>query len=136
MTLAGVAVGVAALLALLSYGAGLQRIARAEFDALALYNTLRVTSTPTPISGFGDLTVRTTDANARVDEVALTDSILAVLNAVPGVVAAYPEITFSAGASSVTPAAIGNTTTGKRTCEPNRSTIQPDRNDTAIVAPA
>ncbi|MEO1477237.1 MAG: ABC transporter permease [Bacteroidota bacterium] len=96
MTLAGVAVGVAALLALLSYGAGLQRIARAEFDALALYNTLRVTSTPTPISGFGDLTVRTNDANARVDEVALTDSVLAVLDAVPGVVAAYPEITFPA----------------------------------------
>ncbi|MEM6785550.1 MAG: ABC transporter permease [Bacteroidota bacterium] len=96
MTLAGVAVGVAALLALLSYGAGLQRLARAEFDALALYNTLRVTSTPTPISGFGDLTVRTSDPASRVAEVPVTDSLLAAIETLPGVVAAYPELTFPA----------------------------------------
>ncbi|MEM9996327.1 MAG: ABC transporter permease [Bacteroidota bacterium] len=100
MTLAGIAVGVGALLALLSYGSGLQRLARAEFDALALYNTLRVTSTPTPISGFGDLTVRNTtpidSAGRRIAEVDVTDSLLTVIEALPDVLAAYPEVNFPA----------------------------------------
>jgi putative ABC transport system permease protein len=46
LTLVGVMIGAAALLALLSYGSGVQRAVRGEFNALRLYNTLRVTSSP------------------------------------------------------------------------------------------
>ena len=46
MTIIGVMIGVAALVTLLSYGSGLQRTARNEFNALQLYNTLRLTSRP------------------------------------------------------------------------------------------
>lgn len=96
MTLVGVLIGVAALMTLLSYGAGLQRNARGEFEALELYNTLRVTSTPNPFESLGDVAYRTDDtADAdTLAPIALTDSLVAVLDAVPGVLAAYPEVTF------------------------------------------
>jgi putative ABC transport system permease protein len=97
MTLVGVLIGVAALHALLSYGAGLQRSARSEFNALALYNTLRVTSRPAPFDSFGDLSYRTqrTEPDSAA-EVALTDSLVDVLARLDGVLAAYPEVTFPA----------------------------------------
>jgi putative ABC transport system permease protein len=96
MTLVGVAIGVAALYALLSYGSGLQRVADDEFATLELYNTLRVTSTPNPIESFADVSARTLDPARMdtVDLVPLTDSVLAAVEALPGVLAAYPEITF------------------------------------------
>lgn len=96
MTLVGVAIGVAALFALLSYGSGLQRIADDEFATLELYNTLRVTSTPNPIDSFADVSARTLDParTDTIDLVPLTDSVLARVGALPGVLAAYPEITF------------------------------------------
>ena len=96
LTLIGVAVGVAALYALLSYGTGLQRLADEEFATLELYNTLRVTSTPNPIDSFMDVSVRTLDP-ARTDTmdlVPLTDSVLAEIAALPDVLAAYPEVAF------------------------------------------
>lgn len=96
MTLVGVAIGVAALLALLSYGLGLQRIADEEFATLELYNTLRVTSTPNPIDSFADVSARTLDPTRMdtIDLVPLTDSVLTELAALPGVLAAYPEVAF------------------------------------------
>lgn len=95
MTLVGVMIGVAALLALLAYGAGLQRNARGEFQALELYNTLRVTSRPNPFTSLGAVAYRTEeDLPDDRPEVPLTDSFLAVLNDLDGVLAAYPEVTF------------------------------------------
>ena len=98
MTLVGVGVGVAALFALLSYGSGLQRLADEEFATLELYNTLRVTTTPNPIDSFADVSYRAMEeVEARMDtveQVPLTDSVLAEIDAIPGVLAAYPEVTF------------------------------------------
>ncbi len=94
LTGVGVMIGVAALLTLLSYGAGLQHNARSEFNALELYNTLRVTSTPSPISGMGELAVRTGPSRQVDDPVPLTDSLLAAIGALDGVQAAYPEVLF------------------------------------------
>ena len=95
LTLAGVAIGVAALLALLSHGAAVKQSARAEFDALELYNTLRVTTRPSPFTSLGDVAVRQipTDREA-VEFVPLTDSLLAAIGALDGVLAAYPEVLF------------------------------------------
>ncbi|MGI9174337.1 MAG: ABC transporter permease, partial [Rhodothermales bacterium] len=97
LTLIGVAIGVAALLALVSYGAGLQQNARGEFDALELYNTLRVTSRPNPFGSLGDVAFRQKSTEQdTLAEVPLTDSLVAVFDELDGVLAAYPEITFPA----------------------------------------
>ena len=97
LTLVGVAIGVAALLALVSYGAGLQQNARGEFDALELYNTLRVTSRPNPFGSLGDVAFRERSAaEDTLTEVPLTDSLVAVFDRLDGVLAAYPEVTFPA----------------------------------------
>jgi putative ABC transport system permease protein len=97
MTLVGVAIGVAALAALLAYGAGLQRTARGEFEALELYNMLRVTSQPNPLGAAGDvafLPQEPFDLDSLPPPVALTDSLIEVLQGLDGVFAAYPEIVF------------------------------------------
>lgn len=97
MTLVGVMIGVAALMALLAYGAGLQHNVRSEFNALQLYNTLRVTTYPSLFNSFGDLAVRQKPDTTRTDERAtppLTDDLLQTLERMEGVLAAYPEILF------------------------------------------
>ncbi len=95
MTLVGVLIGVAALLTLLSYGAGLQRSARSEFNALELYNTFRVTSSPNPINGMEDVAFQAkTTWLDTVAAVPITDSLLQVIAQLEGVLAAYPEIAF------------------------------------------
>lgn len=99
LTLVGVAVGVAALVTLLSYGAGLQKLAEDEVEALDLYNALRLTSAPDPIASFADVRARDTGAidPRRADGSRLTpitDSLLARIEALPGVLAAYPEVGF------------------------------------------
>lgn len=94
MTGVGVTIGVAALLALLGYGIGLQRNAQSEFEALDLYNTLRVTSSPSPFQrNESDSTVHKTDWMAPA-LVALTDTLLDAIEHIPGVFAAYPELAF------------------------------------------
>lgn len=94
-TLAGVTVGAAALFALLSYGAGLQKLAEDEFAALDLYNALRVTSMPDPVAAFADVEAREIDrSRALIKQVPLTDSVIARLAALPGVLAAYAEMSF------------------------------------------
>ena len=95
LTLAGVAVGVGALLTLIGYGAGLQNNARGEFERLELYNTLRVTSRPDPFGGAGAIAFQTRSAeDDTTREVPVTDSLLTELAALPGVLAAFPEIVF------------------------------------------
>jgi putative ABC transport system permease protein len=96
LTLAGVAVGVGALLTLIGYGAGLQDNARGEFERLELYNTLRVTSRPDPFGGgAGAIAFQTREEEAESrPEVPVTDSLLRQLEALPGVLAAYPEVVF------------------------------------------
>ncbi|MEM9664348.1 MAG: FtsX-like permease family protein [Bacteroidota bacterium] len=96
LTLVGVLIGVAALLSLVAYGAGTQQVARQEFNTLQLYNTLRVTSTPSPLDALGGMT-RPDDQTTWIDTanvVPLTDSLLRVLETIDGVLAAYPEVVF------------------------------------------
>ncbi len=95
LTLAGVAVGVGALLTLIGYGAGLQNNARGEFERLELYNTLRITSQPDPFGGVGNIAFQTRKADDDTTrEVPVTDSLLAQIAQLPGVLAAFPEIIF------------------------------------------
>lgn len=95
LTLVGVAVGVAALLALIAYGQALQQNARGEFESLELYNTLRVTSRPNPFGGIGDVSYRIRDPAAdSLPERPLTDSLVEAFARTPGVLAAYPEVIF------------------------------------------
>lgn len=97
MTLVGVMIGVAALTALLAYGAGVQQNARSEFNRLELYNTLRLTSAPSPFdsfSQFGGAAPRTSSRPDSLPPVPLTDSLLQVIEQMDGVLAAYPEFVF------------------------------------------
>ncbi|MCS7155638.1 MAG: ABC transporter permease [Bacteroidetes bacterium] len=96
MTLLGVSVGAMALLTLLAYGSGLRRNARAQFEALELYNTLRVTSQPSPFDTPEDFLYRSleSDSDSNRPVVPLTDSLAAVLSRIPGVLAVYPEVQF------------------------------------------
>lgn len=96
MTSLGVMIGVAALLALLGYGIGLQQNARGEFEALDLYNTLRVTSSP---SLFQQSVAESDSLSYKTDwmvedPIPLTDSLLHVIAQHPRVLAAYPELAF------------------------------------------
>ncbi|MDX1546333.1 MAG: FtsX-like permease family protein [Rhodothermales bacterium] len=96
LTLAGVMIGVAALLALLAHGAAIKRTARSEFERLELYNTLRLTSRPSPFSALTDLSARTLplDDEDNRPPVPITDSLLTALARLDGVLAAYPEVVF------------------------------------------
>jgi putative ABC transport system permease protein len=95
MTLVGVGIGVAALLALVSYGAGLQKNAQAEVDALDLYNTLRVTSSPMPFASPGEFAFQDARPDSvKGETVALTDALVDSLDLIDGVLAAYPEVLF------------------------------------------
>jgi len=97
LTLIGVAIGVAALLTLLSYGSGLQQNARKEFNALKLYNTLRVTSHRIPfMNGPSAMAMKMSDSLGTGGQVALTDSLIQEIEAIEGVLAAYPEVNFPA----------------------------------------
>lgn len=91
----GVMIGVAALLSLLSYGTGVQQNIRKEYDAMALYNTLRVTSRPMPFQSLGSLAgMNPQKPNDSLPALPLTDSLIAVINQIEGVLVAYPEIVF------------------------------------------
>ncbi len=96
MTLIGVVIGVAALAALLAYGAGIRHNARSEFNALALYNTLRVTSGPSLFGALGEVSAPSPPEAPRENRpaVPLTDSLLRAFEQIDGVLAAYPEVVF------------------------------------------
>jgi putative ABC transport system permease protein len=94
LTGVGVMVGVAALILLLAYGAGLEQTADREFDALRLENTLRVTSHPIP--GLTGRRTAAVDSLSRSSRVPLTDSLVRRMERVDGVLAAYPEMQFPA----------------------------------------
>jgi putative ABC transport system permease protein len=93
----GVAIGVAALLTLLAYGSGLEQTAQNEFNALKLHNTLRVTSHPIPsMTGARPRGARIDSLRPPGGRVPLTDSLVREIEAIDGVLAAYPEMQFPA----------------------------------------
>jgi putative ABC transport system permease protein len=112
LTLVGVMTGAAALLALLSYGSGVQRAVRGEFNALRLYNTLRVTSSPSALDKLGGLAFRPDSTQRDTARTPLTDSLLTQIRRLDGVMAAYPEIGFPVqiqhGTGSRTRAVVAN----------------------------
>jgi putative ABC transport system permease protein len=98
LTGVGVLIGVAALLTLLAYGSGLQKNAQREFNALKLYNTLRVTSQKIPfMNSPGQAVLKAADTSRTAGgQVPLTDSLVSEMEALEGVLAAYPEVNFPA----------------------------------------
>lgn len=92
----GIAVGVAALFTLLGFGAGLERTATREFQALKLDQTLRVTSHPIPGLTNSSASLTVDSVRARTGRVPLTDSLVQAMKQIDGVLAAYPEMQFPA----------------------------------------
>lgn len=95
LTIIGVMIGVSALMTLLAYGSGLQQNAQREFNALELYNTLRVTSNRMPaLTGPGQVAMQVADTMSMTGQVPITDSLVREMEEIDGVLAAYPEDNF------------------------------------------
>lgn len=92
----GIAIGVAALLTLLGFGAGLERTATEEFQSLKLDHTLRVTSHPIPGLTDHASSLAVDSIRARAERVPLTDSLVRAIDQLDGVLVAYPEMQFPA----------------------------------------
>jgi putative ABC transport system permease protein len=92
----GITIGVAALFTLLGFGAGLERTATQEFEALKLDRTLRVTSHPIPGLTNSSSSLTVDSVRTRSGRVPLTDSLVRAIEQFDGVLAAYPEMQFPA----------------------------------------
>ena len=92
----GITIGVAALFTLLGVGAGLERTATKEFQALKLDHTLRVTSHPIPGLTDHAASLAVDSVRVRSRRVPLTDSLVRAVEQLDGVLAAYPEMQFPA----------------------------------------
>ncbi len=101
LTILGVSIGVAALMAMVSFGSGLQKTFSDEFNDLELFNTVRITPTRVDLSTIFSLSKRTVKNLAQPDTknpIVLTDSVLQKVKAVVRHIAPnaliYPEIIF------------------------------------------
>ncbi len=94
LTVIGVVVGIGALTSMISFGTGMQKNITDAFKNNDLFTSLTVTSQRIDIQEMmsGDFE-RDTIAE---DDVPLTDSVVLVIQQIPGVEIAFPEITFPA----------------------------------------
>ncbi|RJP75408.1 MAG: ABC transporter permease [Candidatus Zixiibacteriota bacterium] len=84
LTIAGVVIGIAALVSMMSFGAGLQKNVAESFEAMELFSTLKVLPRPqTQSSGPDTATYRTLDSTA-----------IRQLSQIPGVKSVWPEQVF------------------------------------------
>jgi putative ABC transport system permease protein len=94
LTAAGITIGIAALVAMLSFAWGLQRNVASHFRSLGLLRTLHVMPVEAlhpPEAAEGDSTAAPDSATAVLD-----DAALASIAAIDGVALAYPQDTFDA----------------------------------------
>lgn len=68
LTILGVSIGVAALIAMVSFGSGLQKTFSDEFSDLELFNTVRITPTRVDLSTIFSLSKRTVKNIAQLDK--------------------------------------------------------------------
>jgi putative ABC transport system permease protein len=101
LTTLGVAIGTAALMAMVSYGSGLQKTFSDEFSDLELFNTIRLTPSKVDLStilSFSKKTVKTVGSNDPKKEIVLTDSVLERVRTISQLIApnaiVYPEVIF------------------------------------------
>lgn len=79
LTVLGVSIGVAALMAMVSFGSGLQKTFSDEFNDLELFNTVRITPTRVDLSTIFSLSKRSVKNLAQPETknpIVLTDSVL------------------------------------------------------------
>jgi len=92
LTVVGVAVGVGALVAMVGFGAGLERNLTQSFARLDLFNTVTVLPRGTNPFGRGGRP----EAKLQGEGAVLDDAAVAAFAAWPGVVSAFPEVRFPA----------------------------------------
>ncbi len=90
LTVAGVVIGVGALVAMLSFAFGMQKNVSAQFQSLDLLHTLHVL--PPSTGGASDSTAAAADSLPT----AIDDEVLARIAALDGVAFVYPQDTFDA----------------------------------------
>ena len=92
MTLIGITIGVASLVAFTSFGVGLQQISLREYRAFEADNALHVTSHPRPVNPFDVFTFKDLETDTIVTSVVpITDELLQQIRAIPGVSLAFPD---------------------------------------------
>ncbi|MCS7211069.1 MAG: FtsX-like permease family protein [Chloroherpetonaceae bacterium] len=101
LTILGVAIGTAALVAMVSFGSGLQKTFSDEFSDLELFNTVRITPTRVDLSTIFTLsrrTVRNLQQPEERNQIILTDSVLQrvrdIVQSLAPNALVYPEIIF------------------------------------------
>ncbi len=98
LTTLGVAVGIAALVAMVGFGQGIQSNITANFEKLDLFSALTVLPRGLLASRLpsGSATRLRNGEPARENEPILDDEAVKALARIPGVLAAYPEVRFPA----------------------------------------
>ncbi|MFN3394114.1 MAG: ABC transporter permease [Candidatus Thermochlorobacter sp.] len=101
LTVLGVSIGVAALMAMVSFGSGLQKTFSDEFNDLELFNTVRITPTRVDLSTIFSLSKRSVKNLAQPETknpIVLTDSVLQeikkTVRAISPNALIYPEVIF------------------------------------------
>lgn len=101
LTILGVSIGVAALMAMVAFGSGLQKTFSDEFNDLELFNTVRITPTRVDLSTIFSLSKRSVKNLGQPDAknpVVLTDSVLQtvkdIVRAISPNALIYPEVIF------------------------------------------
>jgi putative ABC transport system permease protein len=96
LTVAGVVIGIGALVAMLSFAFGIQKNVAREFRSLGLLYTLHVLPSGPVEEAARPGPHRTTAIDTTPPEVPLDDDRLAQIAALPGVALVYPQDTFDA----------------------------------------
>ncbi len=98
LTASGVTIGIGALVSMISFGKGMQNNVTAAFQASDLFNTMIVMpgGQAGPPSRDPDRQVRSRRAEAGPADAVLDDEAVAAISRLPGVLMAYPDISFPA----------------------------------------
>ena len=98
LTASGVTIGIGALVCMISFGKGMQKNVTAAFRASDLFNTMIVMpgGPVRPPSGDPDRQGRSGRAETGPPDAVLDDEALAAISRIPGVMMAYPDISFPA----------------------------------------
>ncbi len=91
LTVLGVMIGIGALVSMVSFGSGIQHNIAREFRELDLFTTIQVL--PSELNLEDPLSM---DLDAMREASPLDDEVLELIRALPGVMLAYPEISFPA----------------------------------------
>jgi putative ABC transport system permease protein len=94
LTTLGVIIGIGALTSMVSFGTGMQKNITQAFRDSDLFTSLFITAKEIDLEQIAEGGIEAVAETMAGDEVALTDSTVEAIRAIPGVEIAFPEISF------------------------------------------